>query len=186
MREEGDSSNTGSPVGGAHAPTGNPRGPAWAGGVAERLVVPEKLGNAGGGKEPQFESSARRKQGHGDWWKRLIAPEAFGHSRRRYMRKPFVGDGMISSREPGAGKPHARFDERGEETWLRWGLRHRLRAKAAGNSYSPHLRPGRASPRLYGLQCICLTVKNLADLKSASGTTFCCKPVSCTTLPPVS
>ena len=97
MREEGDSSNTGSPVGGAHAPTGNPRGPAWAGGVAERLVVPEKLGNAGGGKEPQFESSARRKQGHGDWWKRLIAPEAFGHSRRRYMRKPFVGDGMISS-----------------------------------------------------------------------------------------
>ena len=59
MREEGDSSNTGSPDGGAHAPTGNPRGPAWAGGVAERLVVPEKLGNAGGGKEPQFESSAK-------------------------------------------------------------------------------------------------------------------------------
>ena len=60
--EEGDSSNTGSPDGGAHAPTGNPRGPAWAGGVAERLVVPEKLGNAGGGKEPQFESSARRSK----------------------------------------------------------------------------------------------------------------------------
>ena len=58
------------------------------------------------------------------------------------MRKPFVGDGMISSESRVRGKPHARFDERGEETWLRWGLRHRLRAKAAGNSYSPHLRPG--------------------------------------------
>ena len=48
--QEGDSSNTGSPDGGAHAPTGNPRGPAWAGGVAERPVVPEKPGNAGRGK----------------------------------------------------------------------------------------------------------------------------------------
>ena len=35
-------------------------------------------------------------------------------------------------REPGAGKPHAGFDERGLETELRRGLRHRLTAKAAG------------------------------------------------------
>ena len=69
MREEGDSSNTGSPDGGAHAPTGKPRGPAWAGGVTERPVVPEKPGNAGGGKGPQFERGATRRQGHGDWWK---------------------------------------------------------------------------------------------------------------------
>ena len=67
--QEGDSSNTGSPDGGAHAPTGNPRGPAWAGGVAERLVVPGKPGNAGGGKGPQFERGATRRQGHGDWRK---------------------------------------------------------------------------------------------------------------------
>ena len=67
--QEGDSSNTGSPDGGAHAPTGNPRGPAWAGGVAERLVVPGKPGNAGGGKGPQFERGAARRQGHGDWRK---------------------------------------------------------------------------------------------------------------------
>ena len=118
MREEGDSSNTGSPVGGAHAPTGNPRGPAWAGGVAERLVVPEKLGNAGGGKEPQFESSARRKQGHGDWWKRLIAPESVRTLQTALHAKAFRGRRHDLVREPGAGKPHARFDERGEETWL--------------------------------------------------------------------
>ena len=67
--QEGDSSNTGSPDGGAHAPTGNPRGPAWAGGVAERPVVPEKPGNAGRGKGPWFEKGATRRQGHGDWWK---------------------------------------------------------------------------------------------------------------------
>ena len=33
-------------------------------------------------------------------WRLVETPnssEAFGHSRRRYMRKPFVGDGMISS-----------------------------------------------------------------------------------------
>ena len=59
MREEGDSSNTGSPVGGAHAPTGKPRGSAWANGVTERLGVPEKPGNAGRGKGPQFERTRR-------------------------------------------------------------------------------------------------------------------------------
>ncbi len=37
----------------------------------------------------------------------------------------------------------------GEETWLRLRLRHRRRAKAAGNSYSLGPTAGRASPRLY-------------------------------------
>ena len=60
----------------------------------------------------------------------------------RSERRVFRGRRHDLVREPGAGKPHARFDERGEETWLWWGLRHRLRAKAAGNSYSPHLRQG--------------------------------------------
>jgi len=31
-------------------------------GVAERLVVPEKPGNAGGGKEPWFKTDARRRK----------------------------------------------------------------------------------------------------------------------------
>ena len=61
--EEEDGGNTGSPVGGAHTPTGTPRGAGWAGRVADGLVVPLKPGNAGGGKEPWFESSTERKQG---------------------------------------------------------------------------------------------------------------------------
>src|SRR5271168_5232160 len=36
-------------------------------GVAERLVVPLKPGNAGGGKGPQFKTDARRSEGPGDW-----------------------------------------------------------------------------------------------------------------------
>ena len=35
-------------------------GQAGRTGVAERLVVPRKLGNAGGGKGPQFKTDARR------------------------------------------------------------------------------------------------------------------------------
>jgi len=34
-------------------------------GVAERLVVPLKPGNAGGGKGPQFKTDARRSEGPG-------------------------------------------------------------------------------------------------------------------------
>jgi hypothetical protein len=36
-------------------------------GVAERLGVPLKPGNAGGGKGPQFKTDARRSEGPGDW-----------------------------------------------------------------------------------------------------------------------
>ena len=61
--EEEDGSNTGSPVGGAHTPTGTPRGAGWAGRVADGLVLPRRPGNAGGGKEPWFESDTERKQG---------------------------------------------------------------------------------------------------------------------------
>ena len=42
-------------------------GQAGRSGVAERLVVPQKPGNAGGGKGPQFKTDARRGQGPGDW-----------------------------------------------------------------------------------------------------------------------
>ena len=40
--------------------TGSPRGTGRARWVAERLVVPLKPGNAGGGKGPQFKGNARR------------------------------------------------------------------------------------------------------------------------------
>jgi hypothetical protein len=36
-------------------------------GVTERLVVPRKPDNAGGGKGPQLETDARRGEGPGDW-----------------------------------------------------------------------------------------------------------------------
>ena len=56
---EGDRGNTGSPVGGAHAPTGSPRGTAWAGGVADRPVVAERPGIEEGGR------------GRGEWRKSI-------------------------------------------------------------------------------------------------------------------
>ena len=42
-------------------------GQAGRRGVAERLGVPTKPGNAGGGKGPQFKTDARRGEGRGDW-----------------------------------------------------------------------------------------------------------------------
>jgi hypothetical protein len=35
-------------------------------GVAERLAVPRKPGNSGGGKGPQLKTDARSNEGHGD------------------------------------------------------------------------------------------------------------------------
>ena len=42
-------------------------GQAGRTGVAERLVVPMKPGNAGGGKGPQFKTDATSGEGPGDW-----------------------------------------------------------------------------------------------------------------------
>src|SRR6202020_1889042 len=78
--------------------TGSPR--AWSGmtnqtpardrlgahGVAERLVVPLKPGNAGGGKGPQFRTDARRGEGPGDWATYQLRT-AFRNCRRRCTRK---------------------------------------------------------------------------------------------------
>jgi len=36
-------------------------------GMTERLVVPTKLGNSGGGKGPQLKADARSDDGKGDW-----------------------------------------------------------------------------------------------------------------------
>ncbi len=55
---------------------------------------------------------------------------------------------MNPVREPDAGKPHVRFDERRPETepWNR--LRHQHKAKAVGNSYFLSLPPPRRSSTL--------------------------------------
>ena len=58
MCAQEDGCNAGSPVSDAHTPTGNLRGPAGVGRVAETPVVPGKPGYAGGGKGPLFESNA--------------------------------------------------------------------------------------------------------------------------------
>ena len=71
---KGSGFDTGSPVGGAHTSTGNPRGPAWAGRVPERFGVPAKLGNAGGEKGPEFGRNVRKGTGIGETGAGLQAP----------------------------------------------------------------------------------------------------------------
>src|SRR5262245_3429017 len=55
-------------------------------GVAERFVVPLKLGNAGGGKGPQFKTNATRSEGPGDWATYQLR-RGFRNCRRRCTRK---------------------------------------------------------------------------------------------------
>ena len=55
-------------------------------GVAERLVLPLKPGNAGGGKGPQFKTDARRGEGSGDWATYQLR-KVFRNCRRRCTRK---------------------------------------------------------------------------------------------------
>ena len=68
MSAQGTIHNTGSPSGdrGADQLAARER---WAGptGMAERLALPLKPGNAGGGKEPQLKGNARSNEGREDW-----------------------------------------------------------------------------------------------------------------------
>ena len=60
--------NTGSPSGDRSKDQPAAReGQAGPCGVAERLVVPMKPGNAGGGKGPQLKTNARSDEGPRDW-----------------------------------------------------------------------------------------------------------------------
>src|ERR1700740_569627 len=61
-------------------------GQAGRAGVAERLVVPLKPGNSGGGKGSQFKTDARRREGPGDWATYQLR-KAFRNCRRRCTRK---------------------------------------------------------------------------------------------------
>ena len=61
-------------------------GQAGRPGVAERLVIPVKLGNARGGKGPQFKTNARSGKGPGDWAAYQLR-KAFRNCRRRYTQK---------------------------------------------------------------------------------------------------
>src|SRR6202163_3132199 len=71
-------------------------GQAGRPGVAERFVVPLKLGNAGGGKGPQFKTDARRGEGPGDWATYQLR-RVFRNCRRRYTRKRRQKPGIAST-----------------------------------------------------------------------------------------
>ena len=68
MQAKGTMRNTGSPSGDRSmdqlAARERQAGPT---GMAERLVVPTKPGNSGGGKGPQLKADARSDDGKGDW-----------------------------------------------------------------------------------------------------------------------
>src|SRR3954470_24013061 len=49
-------------------------GQAGPPGAADRLVVPRKPGNSGGGKGPEFKKAARRGKGQGEWCKPIHLP----------------------------------------------------------------------------------------------------------------
>ena len=78
----------------------------------------------------------------------LIAPDSVRKLQTALHAKAFRGRRHDLVREPGAGNPHARFDERGEETSLWWKLRHRHLRKPPATA-TPFTYGRRASPRLY-------------------------------------
>ncbi len=120
-------------VGTREAPTMRSRGSqlelreeqAGSFGVADRLVLLTKPGNAGGGKEPDFWRVTGRDQESGDWLclstplvirrtrKELYLPSKmvmFSASRPRCNRT-FVCWRVKLVGKPDAGNPHVRFDE---------------------------------------------------------------------------
>ena len=86
-------------------------GQAGPSGMAERLVVPMKPGNAGRGKGPQFrggaESSRETAIGASLATRLMLAGRG---------RHPMPATAWHPVREPDAGDPHVRFDERDVET----------------------------------------------------------------------
>jgi hypothetical protein len=68
MQAKGTIHNTGSPSGDrASDQLATRERQAGPTGMAERLTVPLKPGNSGGGKEPQLKGNARSSEGQEDW-----------------------------------------------------------------------------------------------------------------------
>ena len=68
--------------------------------VSEGLIVPEKPGNAGGGKEPWFQG-ATNVAGNGAIAMRLATPEKIQSLQRKLYLKAKQGHGASLEREPG-------------------------------------------------------------------------------------
>jgi hypothetical protein len=68
MQAKGTIHNTGSPSGDCSTDQLATRErQAGLSGMTERLAIPMKPGNAGGGKEPQLKGNARSNEGREDW-----------------------------------------------------------------------------------------------------------------------
>jgi hypothetical protein len=80
--------------------------------VAERFVVPLKLGNASGGKGPQFKTDAIRGEGPGRLGN-LSTPQRV---QKPQMALHAKAQAWSLVREPDAGNLPVRFDERDVET----------------------------------------------------------------------
>ncbi len=134
--------------------TGNPGGDrstdqltareGWVGPfeVTERPVVPKNPGNAGGGKEPQLKTDARRDEAPG-----IGAEPTNPDSGQKLQTASHAGDCVSLFREPDAGNPPVRFDERGQETEpCQTGLRRRSESHVIK---PPGAYSHCACPRLY-------------------------------------
>src|SRR5471032_2785511 len=103
-RHMGNCGNTGNPMWReARSQPDAREGQAGPRRVADRLVVPGKPGNSGGGKGPEFKEGARRGDGQGEWCKPMNLPIKF-KIRRRRPTGPYVPCFLV--REPDAGNPH--------------------------------------------------------------------------------
>src|ERR1700682_4699214 len=65
-------------------------GQAGPPGVADRLVVPRKPGNSGGGKGPEFKKATCRGKGQGEWCKPLNLPIQCSRSEGSGPQSPTV------------------------------------------------------------------------------------------------
>src|SRR6202008_3884786 len=125
-------------------------GQAGRAGVAERLVVPLKPGNAGGGKGPQFKTDARRGEGPGDWATYQLR-RVSRNCRRRYTRKrrqrPVIASTPCTTRSAATTFWPTRMPRaaptRAHRAWTVRTSRTSKRMECSGGSVNWRLRSGR-------------------------------------------
>ena len=110
------------------------------GGVADGSVVPRKPGNAGGGKGPWFKATQEVARA-----RRMGQPLNSG--KRQALQVASQALRLCLVREPDAGNPPVRFDERDVETELRRGYSGTARRK--GRQQTNRTYCHRATSRLY-------------------------------------
>src|SRR6202521_4460602 len=95
---QGKRTQHGKPQGGVSDDQRNAReGQVGRHGGAERLVLPLRPGNSGGGKGPQFKTDATSSEGFGDWVTYQLR-KLFRNCRRRCTRKRRQKPAIASTR----------------------------------------------------------------------------------------